>query len=197
MNSLCIIQDSTKIGTRKHPLWVNIREFDMHYRCCCRLRSSCWWLCSKRPAARAKQPRGNTKNGRTIPSSSAFLAGQRSCQTRQRPRTTVAVFMENTLRYDSEARLRDLDQLHSFSKYWYKIILDYLYYHMTKADDKLIALSAINQTVGEASAFEYLAGLWKQNLELDLLWLVSSQLKDRPTIYFAPNCSWPSVEGEI
>jgi hypothetical protein len=80
---------------------------------------------------------------------------------------------------------------------WYTVIRGYSKCHLTNAEDKLIALSAIAQRIGEAPGFNYLAGLWQQSLELDLLWRVSGIPNPRTGIFLAPTWSWASVDSVI
>ncbi|KAF7349379.1 Het domain protein [Mycena sanguinolenta] len=82
---------------------------------------------------------------------------------------------------------------------WDNIVHNYTGRRVTQIEDKLIALA------GLASRFSarwkmgpYLAGLWRNNLQHDLLWhVVGGAQESRPDGYRAPSWSWASVEGPV
>jgi hypothetical protein len=52
--------------------------------------------------------------------------------------------------------------------------------------------------MAEQHGNEYAAGLWKRDIEYQLLWrTLSLTRRCRPTIYRPPSWSWASVEGEV
>ena len=83
--------------------------------------------------------------------------------------------------------------------YWSKLVNEYSSCHLTKSSDKLIAISALAQSVKtllKAHGYEdvYLAGLWKDDLENGLLWSTTGAsseggIRVGPT----PSWSWASV----
>ncbi|KAH9242161.1 hypothetical protein K456DRAFT_1857747 [Colletotrichum gloeosporioides 23] len=82
---------------------------------------------------------------------------------------------------------------------WYHILDYYNDCHLTKSDDKLVAISAIAKDMkkhlshlGESSV--YLGGLWRSRMPRNLLWQVSNPAK-RPKGYRAPSWSWASVDN--
>jgi hypothetical protein len=90
---------------------------------------------------------------------------------------------------------------------WTRIVETYTKMQITEHKDRLIALSGIARMTAEVlkmdgSPDEYLAGMWKNHLESQLLWYVND--KDgvaiqpredmRPDTYRAPSFSWASVE---
>ncbi|KAF4874882.1 hypothetical protein CGCSCA1_v005843 [Colletotrichum siamense] len=82
---------------------------------------------------------------------------------------------------------------------WYHILDYYNGCHLTKSDDKLVAISAIAKDMkehlshlGESSV--YLGGLWRSRMPRNLLWQVSDPAK-RPERYRAPSWSWASVDN--
>lgn len=82
---------------------------------------------------------------------------------------------------------------------WYHILDYYNDCHLTKSDDKLVAISAIAKDMkkhlshlGESSV--YLGGLWRSRMSRNLLWQISNPAK-RPERYRAPSWSWASVDN--
>lgn len=55
---------------------------------------------------------------------------------------------------------------------WQMVIELYSKTHLTNWDDKLIALSGLANLVRKHTRDEYLAGIWRDNLAYDLLWIV-------------------------
>ncbi|KAF4617109.1 hypothetical protein G7Y89_g15040 [Cudoniella acicularis] len=76
---------------------------------------------------------------------------------------------------------------------WGRIMQQYSEMELTFPEkDKLAALSGIAKRLLEPN--DYLAGLWRPMLEVQLLW-TSSGTCSRPEIYQAPSWSWASVNG--
>lgn len=94
---------------------------------------------------------------------------------------------------------------------WYKAVELYTTRAITYAVDKLPALSALASRVAEQYDDQYLAGLWKTDLILGLLWyrVVRRKFRDlEPTApfqaarnglqdYLAPSWSWASYPGAV
>jgi hypothetical protein len=66
---------------------------------------------------------------------------------------------------------------------------------LTHASDKMVALASLARARRQRTRDVYLAGLWKQDLQKQLLWNVRHGR--RPEIYHAPSWSWASVDGSI
>jgi hypothetical protein len=82
---------------------------------------------------------------------------------------------------------------------WDNIVLNYTGRTVTQVEDKLIALAGVASRFGARwKKGEYLAGLWLDNLQHDLLWhmAVGAQLP-RPEAYRAPSWSWALTEGPV
>ena len=83
--------------------------------------------------------------------------------------------------------------------FWRQIVNLYSTSKLTRSEDKLVALSGIAKEfqylMGEKDT--YLAGLWREHLALELLWVVDQRKGARVDTYRAPSWSWASVEGEI
>lgn len=64
---------------------------------------------------------------------------------------------------------------------------------LTCPEDKLVALSGVARAVSEMTGDQYVAGLWRKNLEAELCWRVSKPQPKPP--YRAPSWSWAAVDG--
>ena len=88
----------------------------------------------------------------------------------------------------------------AFLNYWGSIVEIYTRGGLTVATDKLVALSGIADEAQQLLRDEYLAGLWRQTLLEELIWVASDEYPDssfrfRPKEYRAPSWSWASLEG--
>ena len=80
---------------------------------------------------------------------------------------------------------------------WRTMICCYTALHLTKSKDRLPAIGGLARQMAAARKSKYLAGLWEESLQDDLLWMVStiSRLKrPRPYPPNAPTWSWASIE---
>jgi len=86
---------------------------------------------------------------------------------------------------------------------WQDIVRYYSGTHLTVATDKRVAISGVAKSVQRITDDQYVAGLWRTNLEDQLLWWrnsnpgVSHAPKMRPSLYRAPSWSWASIDGPI
>lgn len=83
---------------------------------------------------------------------------------------------------------------------WYDMVQKYTSRHLTKAADKLPALSGLASVFATLTGDRYLAGLWESNLEAGLLWQSSHSEKPRlhrPPKYRAPSWSWAALDGQV
>jgi hypothetical protein len=81
---------------------------------------------------------------------------------------------------------------------WDKVVHSYTLGSLTVNSDKLIALAGVAQKLQPLLHSEYLAGLWREYLEYQLLWHVGNYKEPvRPEPYRAPSWSWASVNGHI
>jgi hypothetical protein len=88
------------------------------------------------------------------------------------------------------------DHSKPLSEIWHTIVRLYTAGKLTFATDKLIAISGIAQRVQEENGDQYLAGLWRKHIELQLLWCQQSPGSRLPkgSEYRAPSWSWASVD---
>ncbi|KAI9770876.1 MAG: hypothetical protein M1839_002996 [Geoglossum umbratile] len=81
---------------------------------------------------------------------------------------------------------------------WQEVVKDYSRRRLSVPDDKLLALSAVAAEYHLVMQTEYLAGLWKEYLIFDLMWMrASTQSAIRPASPRCPSWSWASLDGEI
>lgn len=87
---------------------------------------------------------------------------------------------------------------------WQMIVKSYTSRQLTFASDKLPAVSGIASLMPQASNDKYLAGLWRNNLIIDLLWQVmpsssrtSTVMTYPPDEQSAPSWSWASLSQGV
>ena len=82
---------------------------------------------------------------------------------------------------------------------WQTVIWLYTQANLSFQSDKLVAVSGIARVAQKHSNDDYLAGMWRHEMEAQLCWKV--QYRDRAPSsrgpYRAPSWSWASVDGEI
>jgi Heterokaryon incompatibility protein (HET) len=81
---------------------------------------------------------------------------------------------------------------------WAYIVSAYTYGELTFASDKLIAFSGLARQSAKVLNFpavDYLAGIWRSELESQLLWSTSTQAETKQLR--GPSWSWSSVDGWI
>lgn len=88
-------------------------------------------------------------------------------------------------------------------QYWDNMLKAYTHRALTLGTDRLPAISGIAAQFGKSLCDEYKAGLWRSDMELQLLWrrdgLFSSRedLKSRPIEYQGPSWSWAAINDPI
>lgn len=83
-----------------------------------------------------------------------------------------------------------------FHQSWYEMVEQYSARKLTRESDRLKAMSGIAYFIQKNTTLQYTAGLWKEMLAFDLLWVVSSSPEERP-VRNIPSWSWGSVNGRI
>jgi hypothetical protein len=106
-----------------------------------------------------------------------------------------------------QQRLRTSDVLGDGGalKFWHFVVRDYSSRYLTNATDKLPALSGLAAALHQRTGDEYLAGLWKESVLDDLLWMNGAihgsrgnrVAPSRQPGYRAPSWSWASIDGNI
>ena len=78
---------------------------------------------------------------------------------------------------------------------WLKLTKDYAQLALSKPDDIFPAISGIAKSFGEATGWNYYAGMWKQTMIYCLAWYSFGQnLPTRCVPWRAPTFSWASVQ---
>ncbi|RSM15446.1 hypothetical protein CDV31_005039 [Fusarium ambrosium] len=85
-----------------------------------------------------------------------------------------------------------------YLKTWGTVVRLYATCKLTFPSDRLIALSALARSMGTLMQDEYVAGMWRGGLELDMLWCIDGfQGASTPTTYRAPTWSWVASVGRV
>ncbi|KAI6086361.1 heterokaryon incompatibility protein-domain-containing protein [Hypoxylon rubiginosum] len=79
---------------------------------------------------------------------------------------------------------------------WPIVIEKYTSTSLTFQKDKLVALSGVARQIASVTGDQYLAGLWKSRLLLDLLWYSDDFLVPQNEC-FSPSWSWASTLGPV
>uniref|UniRef100_A0A8H7KEW6 Heterokaryon incompatibility domain-containing protein n=1 Tax=Bionectria ochroleuca TaxID=29856 RepID=A0A8H7KEW6_BIOOC len=79
---------------------------------------------------------------------------------------------------------------------WLAALFQYTMRSVTVPSDRLPAFAAVAELFSILNHDQYLAGLWRKTLLLDLLWKADHKC-DRPKTYRAPSWSWASVDGLV
>jgi hypothetical protein len=77
---------------------------------------------------------------------------------------------------------------------WHEIVKLYTDAQLTRESDKLVAISGIARVLQDQHTGGYLAGLWRNCIEIQLLWRYTDFRT--PAAYRAPSWSWAAVDGE-
>jgi hypothetical protein len=92
----------------------------------------------------------------------------------------------------------NLEEREEILRLWQTLVGEYSRRHLTKPNDKLLAIGAIAQRVGDAiQDHDYLAGIWKTRIPRDLMWAVKSTRSPRPKDFRAPSWSWAAIDGSV
>lgn len=82
---------------------------------------------------------------------------------------------------------------------WEGIVVAYSNSMLTKDSDKIIALAGIAGLMRERLQDDYVVGLWRRNMVIELLWSMKSSRdrRPRPSPCIAPTWSWLSTNGMV
>ena len=87
---------------------------------------------------------------------------------------------------------------------WHTLVSAYVLRHLTFESDRLPAISGAAAKFRSFTQSDYVAGLWANNLPLDLCWMVdyiNESLDSEPKFslsqYLAPTWAWPSVMAPV
>lgn len=79
---------------------------------------------------------------------------------------------------------------------WNTIVKLYTLGELTFSEDKLVAISGIARAVQQETHDQYLAGLWRKDIEFQLCWCSTRRLPQHMN-HRAPSWSWASVDGLV
>ncbi|KAK7180548.1 HET domain-containing protein [Paraphaeosphaeria sporulosa] len=84
-------------------------------------------------------------------------------------------------------------------KIWETAVRMYTMRQLTNPIDRPLAISGIAAVLGRMPDLQgkYLAGLWKDELPLQLLWEIIDRRKPRSAEYRGPSWSWTAVDGTV
>ena len=88
----------------------------------------------------------------------------------------------------------ELEPLH---RHWLEIIERYTDTLSSKLEDKLVAISGLARKVYSITKDRYCAGIWREDLILQLLWRLQRPQHKIDLPYRAPSWSWASTEGKV
>lgn len=77
--------------------------------------------------------------------------------------------------------------------HWNEMVEQYSQRNLTFEKDKLVAIAGIAETIQRQTNDEYYAGMWRENLEFQLFWKVTSGGRLSPPR--APSWSWAAVDA--
>jgi serine/threonine protein kinase len=83
-------------------------------------------------------------------------------------------------------------------KLWRDIVREYSKRQLSRSSDKLPALAGLAAIISAANGYQYLAGLWNDDLKHGLLW--SRDDSEPPTTrpaYRAPSWSWAAIDSQV
>ncbi|CAI4212639.1 unnamed protein product [Parascedosporium putredinis] len=84
------------------------------------------------------------------------------------------------------------------ARFWRTMVCSYMNLHITKSDDRLPAIGGLARHMAQRRKSRYLAGVWDNSINDDLLWVVRVPQKEpRPAPLMAPTWSWASVSSPI
>jgi hypothetical protein len=78
---------------------------------------------------------------------------------------------------------------------WDHIVALYSACQLTMSRDKLVAIAGLAEFIQTQTGDEYVAGLWRNNLELQLCWLSEGGGRRMP--HSAPTWSWASIDSPV
>ncbi|KAG7045456.1 het domain-containing protein [Colletotrichum scovillei] len=101
---------------------------------------------------------------------------------------------------DSEMEGYDWADVASYfiARLWRTLITSYTALDLTMISDRLPAIGGLAKHMAARRKSTYLAGIWKDTINDDLLWIIPTTLKNpRPSPRTAPTWSWASVDSSV
>lgn len=110
-----------------------------------------------------------------------------------------------SLNYDSPGRysdyvpsgLNDGSRREKSLEYWRLIVEFYSRRKLTNQDDKLKAISGLEELVKSKFLEQYIAGVWRSDILKQLFWFTDDPSSSRQAVYRAPSWSWASINSGV
>lgn len=124
----------------------------------------------------------------------------KACETWPEPKPKIVPTSQTTSRSRSEDFISQelygitVDPLH---EHWDEIVEAYTDANLTKAEDKLVAISGLAKEIFNDTKDAYYAGHWRKDFIRGLFWYVQHPKRTGITAYRAPSWSWASVDGKV
>lgn len=80
---------------------------------------------------------------------------------------------------------------------WKWIVETYSRCQLSHSQDKLVAIAGLAHNIQEQTGDQYVAGMWRENLESWLCWSAVWRDTKRIDPYVAPSWSWASLDGPV
>jgi Heterokaryon incompatibility protein (HET) len=83
---------------------------------------------------------------------------------------------------------------------WHDVVSTYSALKLTRDNDKLPAISGLSRRMmfERRLGTKYLAGLWEDSIEMDLLWInLAQDTQPKPLDWRAPSWSWASINSQV
>ena len=80
---------------------------------------------------------------------------------------------------------------------WLNLVMQFSQKQLTQEMDVFPALAGVASVVQQRNGDEFLAGLWKSTLHLELLWIAFDAPHHPPAQWRAPSWSWAALNGEV
>ncbi len=90
----------------------------------------------------------------------------------------------------------EVEEKLEFHNRWLEVVGEYSARQLTVSTYKAIAIAGVTSIVQQNTGLTYAAGLWKEMLLFNLLWIPSGDPGPRPARR-TPTWSWTSVDGRV
>jgi len=96
-----------------------------------------------------------------------------------------------------QSPIYDLGEQDKIGELWNYVVLNYSRCEMTFSRDRLVAISGVAKWLHSKTGDEYIVGLWRRNLEYQLLWKATGTRTTRRSPDDLPSWSWAALKGAI
>jgi hypothetical protein len=97
---------------------------------------------------------------------------------------------------NNKKKAKDEGRFRKLNRCWGGIVASYSAAGLSIESDKLIAISGVARELQQAFQYEYVMGMWKESLHLQLLWSSVKPVSRRITSG-TPTWSWACIGGEV